>query len=238
MPTTSLTAAQVMDKAASLMNDTAKTTYTYVAQLPYLNMAFDELQELFELNNIPVTNQTPSAPIVVPIGTTAIGSVDGIGVSAAPNYPVDLIEIQGLYERLAGSQDPFIPMTQREFLPHALDNIPTSSLDYWIWENQQIRFIGALLPREVKMDYIAALFPDELGVGTIIGIMNAKTFLYYRTGALCAQFIAENPTRAEQLNAFAVLALDRVTGISIKGKQSIMTRRRPFMSAYKRRSFT
>ena len=227
-----------MDKAASLMNDTAKTTYTYVAQLPYLNMAFDELQELFELNNIPITNQTTSPPITVPVGTVVIGSVSGIGISGAPNYPADLIDIQGVYERLSGSNDPFVPMHQREFLPHALDNIPTESLDYWVWQTQQIKFIGALTPRQVTIDYIAAIFVDELTDATVIGIINAKTFLYYRTAALCAQFISENPTRADQLNTFAILALDRVTGISVKGKQSIMTRRRPFMSAYKRRSFT
>jgi len=238
MSTTSLTAAQVMDKAASLMNDTAKTQYTYVAQLPYLNMAFDELQESFELNNIPVTNQTTPIVILVPIGTIAIGPVDGVGMTVAPNYPIDLVEIQGLYERLAGSNEPFVPMAQREFLPHAIDNIPTEALQYWIFQDQQIKLIGALTPREVKIDYIKAIFQDDLISCSIIGVINARSFLYYRTAALCAQFIGENENRASDLNSFAELALDRVTGIGVKGKQSIVTRRRPFMSSYKRRSFT
>jgi len=238
MGTTSLTAAQVMDKVASLMNDTAKTTYTYIAQLPYLNMAFDELQESFELNNIPVTNQTTPIVILVPIGTIAIGPVDGVGMTVAPNYPIDLVEIQGLYERLAGSNEPFVPMSQREFLPHAIDDIPTEALQYWIFQDQQIKLIGALTPREVKIDYIKAIFQDDLISCSIIGVINARSFLYYRTAALCAQFIGENENRASDLNSFAELALDRVTGIGVKGKQSIVTRRRPFMSSYKRRSFT
>ena len=50
--TADLTAAQVMDASASMLNDTAKTSYTYVAQIPYLNMALRELQEFFELNNV------------------------------------------------------------------------------------------------------------------------------------------------------------------------------------------
>lgn len=239
MGTTSLTAAQVMNKAASLMNDTAKTTYTFAAQLPYLNMAFDELQEAFELNNIPVTNQTATpTPITIPVGTTVIGPVDGVGATAPPNYPTDLVEIQGLYERLAGSNDPFVPIHQREFLPHALDNIPTEALQYWIFQDQQIKFIGATTPREVKIDYIKAIFQNDLNQSSIIGVINARSFLYYRTAALCTQFIASNKTRADELNNFAQLAIDRVVGIGVKGKQSIMTRRRPFMSAYKRRSFT
>lgn len=239
MSTTNLTAAQVMDRSASLQNDTAKTTYTYVAQLPYLNMAFDELQEAFELNNIPVTNQTATpTPITIPIGTNVINPTDGPGVLTPPNYPADLVEIQGLYERLAGSTEPFVPMHQREFLPHAIDDLPTEALQYWIWQDQRIKMIGALTAREIKIDYIKAIFPGEIFASTIIGVINARSFLYYRTAALCSQFIGENKSRADELNGFAALALDRVTGIGVKGKQSIVTRRRPFMSSYKRRSFT
>jgi len=235
--TTDLTAAQVMDRSASLMNDTAKTVYTYVAQLPYLNMAVDELQEIFELNNIPVTNQTQSPPITVAAGIIVINPLIGYPPNTAPNYPIDLVDIQGLYERLAGSTEPFIPMTQREFLPHSLDNLPTESLGYWIWQDQRIKFIGSSIAREVKIDYIKKIFPDELVSSSAIGIINARGFLYYRTAALCSQFIGENSSRASELNTFATLALDRITGIGIKGKQAIMTRRRPFMATYKSRGF-
>ena len=37
--------------AASLQNDTAQSDYTDNAVLPYVNMAMNELQELFEQNN-------------------------------------------------------------------------------------------------------------------------------------------------------------------------------------------
>ena len=237
MSTTSLTAQQVMDKSASLMNDTALTVYTYVAQLPYLQMALDELQEYFQLNNIPITNQTTSPGITVNIGIKAINPTDGPGVITAPNYPVDLVEIQGLWERLAGSTDPYVPMTQREFISHSLDDILVDSLIYWIFEDQRIKFIGATTAREVKIDYIKSIFPDNIMTNTVIGIINARSFLYYRTAALCSQFIGENESRATQLNTFAQMALDRVTGIGIKGKQAIVTRRQPFMSSYKRRTF-
>ena len=237
MSSTSFTAAEVLDKSASLMNDTAKTVYTYTAQLPYLNMAMAEIEEHFQLNNISVTTET-SIPIVVPVGTKLIGPVDGVGMTPAPNYPTDLIEIQGLYERSSGTSDPFIPMTKREFLPQAINDLPTDSLMYWTWQNQQIRFIGALLPREIRLDYVKNLFAEITNPADVIGVINAKTFLFYRTAALCSEFIGENQSRASSLNDMAVAASERVTGIGIKSKQAIITRRKPFMAAYKRRSFS
>jgi hypothetical protein len=226
-----------MDKSASLMNDTAKTVYTYDAQMPYLNMALKELEEHFQLNNIPVTNQT-ATEITVPVGTTSIGPFDGVGAGVTPTYPQDLVEIQGIYERLSGTTDPFIPLVKREFLPHPIDDLPTESLQYWTWQNQRIKLVGATTEREVKIDYIASIFSEVQNQAAVIGVMNVSTFLFYRTAGLCTQFIGENQSRATELNGFAIMALDRVTGIGIKAKQSITTRRKPFMAAYKRRSFT
>jgi hypothetical protein len=226
-----------MDKSASLMNDTARTVYTYDAQMPYLNMALKELEEHFQLNNIPVTNQT-ATEITVPVGTVAIGPFDGVGSGVTPTYPQDLVEIQGLYERLAGTTDPFIPVAKRSFLPHPIDDLPTESLQYWAWQDQRIKFVGATTEREVKLDYIAAIFPEIQNQASVIGVINAGSFLWYRTAGLCTQFIGENQSRATELNGFALMALDRVTGIGTKARQNIITRRKPFMAAYKRRSFT
>ena len=221
-----------MDKSASLMNDTLKTIYTYTAQMPYLNMALSELEEHFQLNNISVTNES-SVPIIIPIGTTEISAFDGVGAGVTPTYPQDLVEIQGIYERLSGSTTPYTPLTKREFLPHPTE--PVSSIQYWAWESQKIKFPAALSIREIKIDYIKTIFPEVTNHAAVIGVINAKTFLFYRTAALCTQFIGENKSRADELNSFALMALDRVTGIGTKAKQSITTRRRPFMASYKSR---
>jgi|SRR5215471_2606241 len=238
MSAATLQASEVMDMSASLLNDTARSVFTYDAQMPYLNMALNELQEHFQLNNVSVTNQTTSNPITIPIGTKIVNSYDGVGKGLAPNYPNDLVEIRGIYERLSGTTNPFIPLTKRDFLPHSIDDLPTESLMYWIWENQQIKFIGATTAREIKLDYIKTLFPKIVDEAQMLGIINAKTFLGYRTASLCAQFIGENKTRADSLNIDATLGIDRAVGISSKGRQNIVTRRKPFMAAYKRRSFT
>lgn len=230
MPTTAdLTAGTVMDASASLMNDTAKTIYTYVAQVPYLRLAMNELQEIFQLNNIS-SSQLVSSVISIPVGTTQI-IFNGVGV---PKLPDDLIEPQQLWERNAGI-DPYVPMTKKDYLPHYLEGIVISRFIWYVWENQAIKFLPSNAVNEIKIDYIKELFAQVVDSLSLINIINARTFLEYRTAALCAEFIERNESSAQALNMYASLALDRATGIGIKGKQAIMTRRRPFRSSYKRR---
>lgn len=216
MGSTSLTAAEVMDLSASLMNDSARTVYTYAAQMPYLNMALAELEEHFQLNNIPVTDET-SVTITIPAGATEINAFDGVGGGLAPTYPQDLVEIQSIYEMAAGT------------------NNPSGSLS-WVWEGQKIKLLESTLVREVRLNYIKAIFPKVTNHAAVIGVINAKTFLFFRTAALCSEFIGENETRAAKCNSFAELAIDRVTGIGTKAKQSQTTRRKPLRASYKRRS--
>lgn len=232
MGSTSLTAASVMDSSASLMNDTAKTVYTYVAQIPYLNMALIELSGHFQLNNIPVTNET-SAAITIPIGTTEICAFDGVGAGPLPHYPQDLIEIQELGERTSGSGDKFSPVSKRESLSNLT---PSDVIRIWAWEGQKIKFAAVTAVREVELKYIKTLFLKVTNQAQVLGVIDAEAFLYYKTAALCSMFIGENESRAEALNGLAIQALDTALGIGTKSKQNIVTRRKPFMSSYKRRS--
>lgn len=235
MSTTSLIASEVMDRVASLMNDTAKAVYTYVVQIPYLNMALDELQEEFELNNVPVTNQTSSPAIVVDAGVTEIIPTVVPPVVGEVYYPTDLIEIQAVWERLNGSSDPYIPVTRREFLLHVFDGIVLPDLIYYSWQDQKIKFNPASTDRDVKLDYIKDLFVEVTDEDDPIGIINSQSYLAFKTAQFCSYFIGENPTRANELKGLAAVALERNLGISSKGRQAITTRRRPFRSGYKTR---
>lgn len=218
------TVSEVMSRAAALLNDVNLNVFTTTAQFPYINMAIDELQELLEQNNVPYTNKR-SAVLTVTTAMTDIGGTTG------PALPTDLIEIQWLGERLAGTTDDFIQMTRREYLPHT--QVLTETLEWYTWQGQVINFIGATTSREIRIDYIAALLTAVTATTSSIGLFNSKSFLAYRTAALCAEFIGENPTRAQALNNDAGMALDRLLSINTKGRQSITTRRRPFMAAYK-----
>ncbi len=230
MSTTSLRASEVMDWIAALMNDVGKSSYTYTAVLPYLNMAIDELLEEFEVNNVPVTDNT-AAYITVTAGMTAITPVES---ATLPHYPNDLVEIRELSERLAGSSDSFVRMNKFDFLNVRTQ---TTSLVDWAWNGQEIKLIGATSDREIKLDYIKQILTDCQNENSIIPIIGVKSYLAYKGASFCAKYIAENEIRAEQLKEDASGCLENITGIQTKGRQNIYTRRRPFRSAYKFRGW-
>jgi hypothetical protein len=215
------------------MNDTARTVYTYAVQVPYLRLAMQELQEYYELHSIAVT-ETSSAVITVPIGYTEIVYN---GVAPVPALPSDMIEPQQLWERQTGI-DPFIPMNKREYLPHYLAGIETNQFIFYVWQSQKIIMLPCIQANDIKIDYIKQLFTPVTNESSQINVINAQTFLQYRTAGLLAEFIERNVPSANSLNALGILALDRATGIAIKGKQNIATRRRPFRSGYKRMGWT
>jgi hypothetical protein len=223
--------SDIIATVSTLMNDFAQTKYTNTVVLPYLNLALDELQETFELNGIPITNET-SAAITIPAG------VNEIGFATNPALPSDLIEIQELWESPTGLNN-WTPMTKKDFIPHYLeDNTTISMFLIWCLDTGNISLIAANSVIDLKIDYTANMFNTPILIGNVgvdLPFTNVKTYLGYKTAALCALFIAENESRAQALDSLGMTALNRSTGIPIKGMQSITTRRRPFRASYKRR---
>jgi len=222
-------AKDVMDLVAPLLNDASLSIFTYSAQIPFLNMALDELQEEMELYNVSFTNQT-AVIITIPTGIIGIGGGNG-----EPDLPPNLVEPLDLFERTSGSQYSFIQMTKMDYLP--VNQVPTAFLIYWSWESDTINFIpgGATGPVDIQMHYTKSIFKKILDSTDTINYDKAKTFLMYRTAALCANYIGENKTRSDELNGFAGIALARTLGINTKGRQNITTRRRPFMAGWRAR---
>jgi len=227
---TSVTAGEIMDRSAVLMNDPSKTDYTYDTLAPFLKMALDELSEsLIESQSSPTT-QT-SAAVILPIGLTALYPVDSLNV---PHYPADLAEIQEVSERRAGSNEGFLPVKKTEYLESFE---PVDRLMYWAWEDQIIKFNskGATTIREIQLRYLRDFTIGTITPESIVGSMNSRSFLSYKTAAYAALFIGENKERAEVLDAKAEMALERISNINNKGRQQIMTRHRPFRAAFKAR---
>lgn len=217
-------ASDIYIRSAALLNDQDLAVFTYTVQEPYLNQAIDDLKEEMELNNVPVTNVT-SAVIPVAIGENTIGDTTG------PQLPSDLVEIQALYEKQTGVTEDYLMMTRFDYLP--LVEFQVELLMYWSWQGEIIRLLGATTDRDVKIEYIGSVISAVTSSTDTITVINSKSFLAYRTAALCAQFIGENIERSTALNMEARLALNKMLGIVTKGRQAINTRRRPFMSAYK-----
>jgi hypothetical protein len=224
-----VTAANIMDQAAVYNNDAAKSIYTYTVQIPLLNGALQELQERFELNDIPVT-ATQSTVIPINAGETelAFGGTNPL--------PTDLVEPKILWERPRNT-DPYVPMSRVDFLPQQLAGVEINQFIWYVWEDQKIKLLATNQNNDIKMDYVKFLFSTITVSTDTISVINCSSYLQFRTGALIASLLAENPSRAQELNAFAEQALDTALGIGTKGRQAIMTRHRPFRSGYKRGNY-
>lgn len=213
------TAAQVYEMAAALLNDQAGTIYTQEVQQPYLNIALRDLATLLQRANIPISNYATAA-IEVIAGATEIDAND---------MPEGLVEIQGLYQREAGSSDDYFQVTRTEFLPEWDESTErTAFIPAWSWMGEVVRFIPANQALELKLNYIKNTLPTIGSPDDPISMINSLNFLGFRTAALCAMYIGENPTRAASLDMQASVEWDKIEGISTKGRQSIATRRRPF----------
>lgn len=220
-------ASEVYTNVRALCNDMVTSMFTNAVLQPYLNMAMDDLRVRFEQYNIPVTNETRKE-ITIPAGTSELIFN---AVSPAPSLPSNLIEPIALWERTSGMSEDYVPMTRVRFLPPY--ETETNQLIYWEWAGQKIKFIASNIDEEIRIDYIKNIFSPITDDDDQIDVINTKSFLQYRTAALAARFIGENPDRSNELNQTAALELDAVLSIGIKGGQAIATRRRPFRQSFK-----
>jgi hypothetical protein len=256
MSTSEVLAGQIMDRVANLLNDPNKTDYTYNVQLPYLNIAIEEYSDLMAEANSSFTNLSSYhwtlTPIIVKAGHNFIVYPEyeqpGYPHDFWARYPDNLTEVQEVEERIYTPRPAPIPpevlqsedarygsyrkLPRKEFtevLPR------TNSLQYWVWEQNIIRFNPPNVDMEVVIKYIYQGIPYATGPNSPINMIGARTYLSYKTAALCAMFIGENETRAAVLEDQAEKAIDRSIGINNKGRQQIMTRHRPFRAAWKAR---
>jgi hypothetical protein len=220
-------AKDVFNRARVHLNDKAAGMYTDDVLIEHLQTALEELAEMYEDNGLPLTDKVSST-------LTLNAGVQDIGGPIGPPLPNDLVEISTLYERTAGTNQDFSQMRRVDFLPEY--TVQTAYNIYWVWQQQFIRLLGATGQLEVKIEYVANVFPTIIDGNTVIPIINAKNTLAFRVAGLAAEFIGENATRAQSLNGQAGNALDRLMNLSVRGQQSITTRRRPFRANYKQRT--
>lgn len=221
-----LTAGNVMDKAAAHLNDVAKAKYTYAVQIPYLNTALQELEENFALENIPSTDIL-SAELALTAGATSISR------TTIPALPSNFIEPVRLWEKTTGNNS-YGQMTPVKSLVSELGTT-TNRFGNYTWGTNKIGLLPASNNITILIEYIGSLFVPITASTDAINVINAQTFLEFRTAGLCAKFIDEDNDRANELNGNAGLSLDRTLSIGAKGRQNIVTRRRPFRAAYRRR---
>lgn len=212
-----------MDKAAALLNDTEKQRYTYAAQFPYLEIALNDFKMIAQLNNVSVSNAR-SAVITVPSGTTVISS------DTTPTLPSDLVSIISLYENNVTTGQ-FVELGRRNFLTPT--DTQVNQFGVYAWNNNEITLPSAVGVVYLKIDYISTLFSLVVDENSQVKVINADSFLWYRTAALCARYIGEDTERAQVLDGESGIKIDQILGIENKSKQGMSTRRRPFRASYK-----
>jgi len=208
------TVTEVIEESRALLNATAATSlFTETQLLPLFKKAYDELQDLLQLADVPVLWESV-VPANVGIGTTTL------------TLPADFFAPIELHEKDVGqTDDNYFLMRRVMWLP---DAVPGPLLTWWQYREQTINFIAATSIRTVRLRYYKALPTITIGADTI-AVNNAKTFLASRTAALAAFTIGEDNERAGALQSDADAALDRIKRLSVKNSQELRSRRRPFM---------
>ena len=230
MATVNLTGTQVANFAAARLNDVSQQLYTDAVQLPFLNIALAELQEIYEANNIPVTDTT-SAVINVPTASTGIVEIGFTG-TAGRILPSDLIEPKVVWESAEGLNQ-WTMMNRVDYLDQTDLQGQINQLVNYQWASNAIKVIAANADNDIKLDYIRNLFTELTDITTDLLVQNSLSFLGNRVASLVASDIEENQDRAQRLYADALAGLDRGLSIPTKGRQRITTRRRPFRAGYK-----
>lgn len=228
------TPAEIINIVAPLMNDRQQLQYTDEACLPYLNIALRELREIFQENDIPLTNNV-SAILNVPAGTTSLAFT-----GTTPTLPSELIEFQNIWESDEGQNRWYGPLVKRDFIPEPIEGVQLNAFGLYAFVGGTLRLPSLLQDKDLKIDYIGSIFTLPITIEQIdteIGAQfkNVETYLGYKTAALCSMYIGENGTRAAALNGQAQEAIERALNIPTKSRQAMMTRRRPFRASYKMR---
>lgn len=209
-------ASDVMDEASILLNDVAKTQFTYSAQLPYLKRANELLENMMISWGVSPQRQT-SAIMTVPSSTTEID------LSAVTGYPSDMLLPIKLFETDLGATTFGPPMIEQEWTPEVS---ATSTLTYWAFRNNKIYCPPVTQSRLVKIDYWRQLTSitsqssnEEIG--------GAKTYLAAKTAELCARYIGQNKEIADDLFNIEVMpAQDTLERIYNKNSQASARGRR------------
>lgn len=209
------TAGDVMDAAAALLNDAAKTFYTYTVQLPYLKLANDDLESQLLANGIVIQN--------------AVATINVAAGSLTLPLPADFFIPINLMERAQTStnDNDFIDMEERDFEP---STAKVDTLNFWAFRNGAINFVGSTKDRTVRIFYKRTLAAITNVLGTDVEeVTKAKNFLVFRTAALVAEFGGGgNEARASSLNTQGAVYLDTLLTIFVKANQGNRVRRKPF----------
>jgi len=207
-----LTVLDCLNAARFLLNDVSALKYTNAKLLPAFRDAYQELEDEMIDTGHPM-HMERAAPQTIPALALVLTTI-----------PTNMIEPIDLEERAVASTFDYTPMKRRMWEPNIQQG---ETLQFWVWREGAVVFLGATIQREVRLYYhrmLAAIVNETSNVE----VVNAKNFLSSRTAALAAFVISQDSERASALAQRAGAALYKLTGTQIKNRQSLPTRRRPY----------
>lgn len=209
----SYTAGDVMDLAAALLNDRAKSKYSHDTQLPYLGIAQDDLESELLDNGLVIENEI------------AIINVDAnaLFIPLPCNFFLPLVISER--DRSSTNDNDFVQMTENSF-ENSIE--PTTTLGQWNFRNNKINLIGSTIDKTIRLTYRRTLTKFTNEENYVEEVIKAKNFLSFRTAALSAEFIGRRKDIADSMNLQAIASLDKLVSIYTKNAQGVRVRRRPF----------
>tara|TARA_Y100000310_G_scaffold26486_1_gene25272 strand:+ start:9870 stop:10508 length:639 start_codon:yes stop_codon:yes gene_type:complete len=207
-----VTAGEVMDDAAVLLNDSSKQSYTYAKMLPLLKVTYREWALAKHMSGDQLLKDRSTA-IDIAAGATTVTSA-----------PSDMVLPIRLEERPDGSTGLYEDMEKTAWEP---DETQVETLDVWNWREETIYLRGATTAREVRIYYwkdLAELVDEN---SNIVGI-RARIPLSYKTAALAAGSIGGNMELATALRDVGEARQSETISVNVKSRQDLPVRRLPF----------
>ncbi|MBZ5644130.1 MAG: hypothetical protein LAO19_15315 [Acidobacteriia bacterium] len=223
------TAGQITALVRSLLNDAAGNLFTDAVLLPYVNSGYRKAQRALaniQSGSFLTDNVLLTVPAVTAVDASAQVSITD--ATAPPNQlPPDLLVPVKLWERVNGSSDDFIEMT--DLTDHdGLPSEPQSQmLRYWEWRADGLYFLGATQDTQIRLRYQKS-YPDLTDATSPVLIRNAQEALAYAAAAMAGA--ARGAPQAERWDAAAADALEDLIVRAAQREQQTGRRRRPFSS--------
>lgn len=208
------TAGSIINTVKSILNDSAGYYWNFNLLLPFLQLAYQDLSQRIQINQIPIIRQEVKI-LNLPANTTVIA------LGTNPGLPANLINPIYLEERLSGGDDTdWIPMEQRD---SSVDEIADIYLNYWWWDGYQINFVGSTSNEDIKMKYMASLWLPNNQSDYILP-RGVERFLEHQTAHYAADSLYDQYKANQELGK-ATLALEEFIRAQVQSQQGLPVRR-------------
>lgn len=208
-------ASEVMNMSASLLNDTARATYTYTVQLPYLRMALRDLEGKLILDGSPLFQEVSA-------------DINYVANAATITVPADFFLPIRVFEAEANTTDDNSWKLMTETSWDTNSEPDTQVLTKWNFRDAALNVLPASVNREVRLHYIKSSLVTIVDDTTQMALDRALNTMGFKTAEYVARYIMNNPQRADSLEKDGATQEDAFRSALIKNNQNKVVRRKPY----------